>query len=71
MKNDQILRLLGEVDDRYIEESMIIERKPYQRLKYCRLRFSGWGTLSVFRYAERIVVRAGCLPILTRCGLTR
>ena len=41
MKNDQILRLLGEVDDRYIEESMIIERKPYQRLKYCRLRFSG------------------------------
>lgn len=34
MKNDQILRLLGEVDDRYIEESMMIERKPYQRLKW-------------------------------------
>ncbi|MET2869621.1 hypothetical protein ABXV15_02885 [Exiguobacterium profundum] len=27
-------RLLGEVDDRYIEESMMIERKPYQRLKW-------------------------------------
>ncbi|MGH1443900.1 MAG: hypothetical protein ACRAUN_10455 [Exiguobacterium profundum] len=34
MKSEQILRLLGEVDDRYIEESMMIERKPYQRLKW-------------------------------------
>ncbi len=34
MKSEQILRLLEEVDDRYIEESMMIERKPYQRLKW-------------------------------------
>lgn len=34
MKHEQLLRLLGEVDDRYIEESMTIERKPYQRLKW-------------------------------------
>ncbi|MBG0917742.1 hypothetical protein [Exiguobacterium sp. SRB7LM] len=34
MKSEQTLRLLGEVDDRYIEESMMIERKPYQRLKW-------------------------------------
>ncbi|WP_214741806.1 hypothetical protein [Exiguobacterium sp. s48] len=34
MKNEQLLRLLGEVDDWYIEESMMVERKPYQRLKW-------------------------------------
>ena len=34
MKNEQLLRLLGEVDDRFIEESMMIERRPYQRLKW-------------------------------------
>lgn len=34
MKNEQLLRLLGEVDERFIEESMMIERRPYQRLKW-------------------------------------
>ncbi|MCT4785910.1 hypothetical protein ACFQO8_02850 [Exiguobacterium aestuarii] len=34
MNHEKLLQLLGEVDDHHIEESMVIERRPYQRLKW-------------------------------------